>query len=301
MKTSTAALFADIVGNSDIRFSIFNVASRTFPPGYTFGPHAHRHIEVDFVERGSCGMLFGTEYVRFVANECVLIFPEVSHYFFTPARVRCALVQVEFAVDNFPWMSVPPGNDDALSFLREIRTHSRSFLKFQPKATLAACMRNIREESKGAEPGREEMLKLLFSEFFIRLSREISSLFDGVEPPAAGKLRLRTLVEAIRNEFDGELSIEELAGRVGTSSRYLRREFHSAFGLSISDYIQELRLRKARKLLSSSDLSVLEVALECGYASSQYFARIFKYAVGLTPSDYRSLVTAAHRDPSPSA
>jgi AraC-like DNA-binding protein len=297
MNSSTGSLIADLVANRHIVFAIDNVAVKCFPPYFTFGPHAHRFIEIDYIEEGWCGMLFGTDYVRLDKGDCLLIFPEVSHYFFTPGSVSCTLTQVEFALDNFPWMSLPASGEGALGFLAEIRTHSRSYLKLLPQRRLSECMKRIREERLGAERGREEMIRLLFSQFFILLSREIALLFGHDTRRAATNPRVRTLLQILQNEYDGELSIEALAARCGVGSRYLRREFRSVMGMGIGDYILELRLRKARKLLAEDRATVLDIAMESGFSSSQYFARVFKKAVGMTPRDFRSFIGRARSDP----
>jgi AraC-like DNA-binding protein len=293
MPTAAGSLIADLVSNRDILVAIDNAAVRIFPKAYTFGPHAHRFVEIDYIEEGSCAMIFGTEYVRLEGGDCLVIFPDISHYFFT------TLVQVEFALDNFPWLSLPPPGDGPLDFLREVRSHTRSYLKLLPRPALADCMKRIREEQQKEERGREEMMRLLFAQLFILLSRELAAFFGEEGGRASAKPRVRALLDLLRSEYSGELSIEDLAARCGASSRYLRREFRACLGMGIGEYVQELRLRKARSLLADRRLSVLEVALDCGFGSSQYFSRVFRRAVGMSPGQFRELLDLASRDPLP--
>jgi len=295
---SLGSFVADIVSNGDIHFPIDNVAVKILPPAYAFGPHAHRFIEVDFIEEGACGMLFGTEYVKLAANDCILIFPDVSHYFFTRARSGCTLVQVEFAAENLPGMSTLHAT--SLSFIDELKAGQHSFLKLQPKSSVVECIRAIREESADDAVGKDEMLKLLFARFFILLSREISAHFgeNPRESEGAGIAVLaRDLLVRLQNEGSGRISIEDIAATLGVSSRYLRRTFGSSFGTGIVEYLTGLRLRKARQLLGEGKLSVLEVALECGFSSSQYFDRVFRKATGMTPLAFRTLLESARTDP----
>ena len=78
------------------------------------------------------------------------------------------------------------------------------------------------------------------------------------------------------------------SARQGISSRFLRRYFTQEIGMSCLDYIQALRLNKAKELLWETSKSVTEIALETGYGTPQYFSRIFRQEIGMTPSEYRS-------------
>lgn len=284
----------------DIQFTIDNVAVRKFPAAFTFGPHAHRFIELDYIEEGGCGMLFGTELVRLGAGDCLLIYPDASHYFFTRARAGCTIVQLEFAVENFPWPALPGQSGANLAFLDEVRTHSQPFRKLHPGTGVSQCIRDIRQESAGTWRGKEEMLRLLFARLFILLSREVEGVYDVQSGLQAGEGTLARQAAAIlANEFGESLDFEELALRLGVSSRYLRRCFHEAWGMGIGEWLLGLRLRKASALLARPGLSVLEVALQCGFASSQYFARVFRKELGLAPLEFRALVARQGMDSLP--
>lgn len=94
--------------------------------------------------------------------------------------------------------------------------------------------------------------------------------------------------EIYSEHYQEPLQIEELAAGQGISSRFLRRYFTQETGMSCLDYIQALRLNKAKELLWETSKSVTEIALETGYGTPQYFSRIFRQEIGMTPSEYRS-------------
>jgi AraC-like DNA-binding protein len=84
-----------------------------------------------------------------------------------------------------------------------------------------------------------------------------------------------------------ELSLEEIARRLGTSYSNFRRIFRDHTGVSPHQYRLHLRLSRARELLLETGLSIKEVAFESGF-EEQYFCRLFKKTVGKTPSSYRT-------------
>ncbi len=86
--------------------------------------------------------------------------------------------------------------------------------------------------------------------------------------------------------FDPTLSAEALAADAGVSDAYLRRLFKEAHGISPKAYLQAVRLRRAKELLSLGFHTVGEVAAKCGYASIYHFCRVFKSETGLAPKEY---------------
>lgn len=95
------------------------------------------------------------------------------------------------------------------------------------------------------------------------------------------------------DEHIGEdLSLVRLADMIHFNPSYLSRLFKQEQGINLSDYIEQLRLRKAKKLLGSDELKVAEVGSLVGYDSPQSFTRFFKKMTRMTPQDYRVLAEA---------
>ena len=91
----------------------------------------------------------------------------------------------------------------------------------------------------------------------------------------------------IRQHYDEEFTLEELAQQFHVNSSYLSSLFVKKIGMSFSYYRNNLRIQRAKELLLHSDRSVSEIALEMGYGSISYFNRVFKEMVGITPVQYR--------------
>lgn len=87
---------------------------------------------------------------------------------------------------------------------------------------------------------------------------------------------------------DWDLSLPMLAEQSGFSEIYLRQLFHKYQGVSPKQYIQALRMQKARQLLSEGTLPVTVIAAQCGFSSIHHFCRAFKEVNGQTPGEYRN-------------
>lgn len=106
---------------------------------------------------------------------------------------------------------------------------------------------------------------------------------------AAGQRK--ALIRALADydpEAEGDFSLDGLAERLGLSSRQTARLVRGETGHSFRELKSGARIERARKLLASSDLSMLEVALRAGWNSTSQFHEAFRRSVGVTPARYRA-------------
>jgi transcriptional regulator GlxA family with amidase domain len=94
-------------------------------------------------------------------------------------------------------------------------------------------------------------------------------------------------VEAMEAHVAEPLTLDRLAGTAGLSSRQLNRLFTEKLGRPTMRYYRELRLQKAQSLLRNSPLTLTEIALATGFASSSHFSRAYAAQFGQPPSAYR--------------
>lgn len=81
--------------------------------------------------------------------------------------------------------------------------------------------------------------------------------------------------------------VARVVARAKVPERTLKRRFKSATGLALIDYVQNLRIEEAKRLLESSDRAVDEVSYEIGYEDASFFRRLFKRRTGVSPAQYR--------------
>lgn len=101
--------------------------------------------------------------------------------------------------------------------------------------------------------------------------------------------QLSRAMDAIHSFPGDELSLDMMAAAACMSKYHFLRLFRSAYGYSPHQYIQQLRIERARSMLSGSDTPVAEVADQLGFVNSQSFSRLFSQRMGVSPSRYRSL------------
>ena len=91
----------------------------------------------------------------------------------------------------------------------------------------------------------------------------------------------------IREELESQLTIQQVAQDLGISYSNFRKLFKEHTGLSPSTYQQDLRLQRAKELLTTTDMSIKEIAYCLNFESPDYFSAKFKAKTGRKPSDLR--------------
>ncbi len=111
----------------------------------------------------------------------------------------------------------------------------------------------------------------------------------GPEMKGNDEVLMERIVKVINAHIDDpELNVEKLSDEVGVSRTHLHRKMKDIIGMTPSDYIRNIRLKRACELLKCSDIEVTQVAYKIGFASQSHFSSHFKRYTGYSPSEYRA-------------
>lgn len=103
-----------------------------------------------------------------------------------------------------------------------------------------------------------------------------------------GPAWLNRVREILHDAFAEPLDLEQLAALAGVHRVHLAQAFRKAYGCTIGDYVRRLRVHHAAHELATTEASLVEVALGCGFYDQSHFTRTFKQYTGLTPGHYRT-------------
>lgn len=98
---------------------------------------------------------------------------------------------------------------------------------------------------------------------------------------------VRAAMDYMQRGCDRPPSMSEVARAVGCSRARLFRIFQQTAGMTPNDYLQRLRVSRAGELLTTTSRPITEIAIACGFSSSQYFSNVFRKYLGLTPTAFR--------------
>lgn len=112
------------------------------------------------------------------------------------------------------------------------------------------------------------------------------SVPPGLRYGSAGK-RLLPIIKLMDANLEDPLSLEEISICLGISRRQIERLFKHHLSRTPFQHYLTLRLAKARQLIELTDMSIMDVAVACGFVSSSHFSKTFRDHVGLLPSELR--------------
>lgn len=112
--------------------------------------------------------------------------------------------------------------------------------------------------------------------------KEIQKKTAAPEPPG-----IKTMKQFMKEHFRENITLDTIAASAFLSASYASRLFKKEMNISIMDYLLQLRMDDAKKLLRETTLPIDEISQKTGYADSSYFTKVFRKAMGMTPSRYR--------------
>ena len=134
------------------------------------------------------------------------------------------------------------------------------------------------------KPWKEEKLTGLISEAISSI-KEIS--FDDGKSENLQDSQKSIIKKYIKENYKRDISAGDVAGILGYSDVYFSKIFKQLFDDTFINYLTNLRIEKAKVLLKDVSFNIKEVGASVGYTDSNYFTKVFKRAVGMSPSEYR--------------
>ncbi len=237
--------------------------------------HEHDFFECFYVESGRGWQTFADGDAELRVGELHFVRPEHGHGLRPRATGSLAFVNAAFeprvAETALEWSPV----------LREIWRSGRRPRRIDLTPDQRGVFLGLVERC--AMSGREPADALWF---LLGLGRLLRSTVEGV----AGEGLPDWLAAALPRAGEAEnlrLGLPRLVSLCGRSHEHVARTFRERLGVTPTDWLNGERIRRARRLLETTRLSVLEVALECGFESVSYFHDRFRAAAGVAPLQYR--------------
>ena len=245
-------------------------------------PHCHPYCELFYVESGACSFFIGNNMFDLHEGDFMFIPPQVFHYTRYPYEA-CKRSNIFFReeVAGEKVRAVMPLKGEFFAQTRIFQVPEA--YRGQISALIARMMR----EQKIGDERSAPMLEALLSELLLLCSREcrfLSSLPDAIHTTDS---QIVKAAQFISEKYMDDIAMADIAAAAGYSPNYLSRKFREAAGIGVHEYLVFIRLQHAALELMSTDDSVTEIALRCGFSDGNYFKDAFKKKYGVTPRAYR--------------
>lgn len=162
-----------------------------------------------------------------------------------------------------------------------------------PSANVLALLQMLTEEIVTKEPGYVKAVEGLIGKLILDTARSViptPALAEVAENlgQTHSKSLVQQLTRFLADNYDRPLNLEIIARQVNLSERQISRLFKSQTGLTIMDYLNNLRLEAASQLLMQRKLSIKEIAEATGFKDVRYFMTLFRKFSGKTAGEYRN-------------
>ena len=114
------------------------------------------------------------------------------------------------------------------------------------------------------------------------LKRKLPDYHCGLTPTQLARVK-----HLVYGKIDQEVSLQQMAKAAGLSTNYFNQMFRKSTGQAAHQFVLAARVEHAKDLLKSPRLRILDVAISCGFQTSQHFARVFRSVCSVTPTEYR--------------
>ena len=253
--------------------------------------HWHDEFEFGVVTRGS--LIYKTNQHEYVLNEgdAVFINSGVLHYLHLLVPAPEARIYTQFfdrsflagsAESIFDMKYVTPVIEqkqlDLIPFYHN-RKNDRYFL-----SQLADAARIAQEGKAFYEFRLRNLFSSLWETIYSRATEleavDMTESMHDIE-------RVKIMLTFIREHYHEKLTVPQIADCIPVSERECYRLFQNNLGMTPTEFLISLRLKKARDLLITTRKSVVEIALESGFGNSSYFGKVFRQEFHMSPGDYR--------------
>jgi AraC-like DNA-binding protein len=275
------AFYEKIPNNDDTSF----LARKISVPYFDTPLHFHPEYELTLILRGNGKRFVGDSVENFEGEDLVLLGSNLPHFWRSDKSLRenCPIseaIVVQFSVD---FVNNILGKLPECKLIISMLNLAKSGIKFSDSLTLLF-------EKLLIEKGAKRLSLLI--EILEKLSQStdyqiLATKNFNIKPDDSENERMRKVLEFTLDNFQNEISINEIADLANLTVPSFCRYFKSRTRKTYIDYLNEIRISHARKLLINNELGISQIGLECGFQNLSNFHRIFKKQVGTTPLVYR--------------
>ena len=250
-----------------------NVGDVTYPPGSSFGPRRMRDYEFVWIIEGDIEYRWGDTVTPASSGALILCRPGETDFFRWDILKPTRHAYFHFDIARHPedW---PPRN--LWPLVRQMGSEDITL----------ALFRHILAHAGSCDPGHLHVAASLMVSAFVTGH---ASAPDPTPSPAPDSVNraLHLMQTRLAEDPSSEITLADLAAAAFVSAEHLCRQFRASTGLSPIRTVRFARLDQAAFMLTRSNSSVKEVAFRCGFATPFHFARVFRSAFGLTPTEMR--------------
>ena len=258
---------------------------------FTYPLHQHKEFELNFIEHGKgVRRIVGDSVEEIGDYELVLIGGDNLEHVWEQGRCRSKDIReitIQFSPDIFGGELLSKNQFASIRRMLRKADHGLAFSLSSIMKVYSTLDTMAQEQERFVQ-----FLKFLYVLYELSISDEArvlaSSSFAHTERSTESR-RVQKVKQYINDNYAKPLMLSDLAGLVGMSPVAFSRFFRQRTGRTLSDYIVDIRLGYAARMLVDSTKNISEICYECGFNNLSNFNRTFKAKRNYTPRDFRAM------------
>ncbi|MDD2959395.1 MAG: AraC family transcriptional regulator [Lachnospiraceae bacterium] len=271
-------LKTDSPEESILQGHLLYVASAMYDTDWNSVLHTHYFTELFYVRRGKGSFQMGNEIFDVFTDDLVLISPHTEH-----TERSSNAEPLEYIVLGVEGLTFARPDGSPLTYGK---INCRS-----DHATIRFCLDTMVREMQLNSVYQTTLCQQLLNVVLIYVLRT-EKMHLTVASLANASREISIVKEYIDSHFKSTVTLNELAQTAHLNKYYLVHHFTQTYGLSPINYLLERRVEECKRLLSSTDYSISQIAQFTGFSSGSYFSQRFRTSTGMTPQQYRRQFSA---------
>ena len=152
---------------------------------------------------------------------------------------------------------------------------------------LQKTLQHVKQTMHSVEGFRNFQVELSMVQWMTWLMNKVFDLTQEERKEKTEKRITDQVIDYIREHYTEDINRNTLSERFHFSPEYIGKMFRKDIGTSLNDYINSLRVEKAKHLLENTNTKVIDIALEVGFDTLPYFSSVFKKYTGVSPAEFR--------------
>lgn len=247
--------------------------------------HFHPWWEILYIVSGERTFFYANRTLHIQAGTFLCIAPGVLHRAINPADEVCSLYNLYFGDNGNPTSS----EDSRMHSIQGLLDDLDPCIALSPsnQAVVTSLFERVAHELLNPQKSTDALVWSLVTQMLVCVQRENGIDTSSVQVSEHMKGRLSELMDYLNAHFREDLTLEDVARRFDVTPAHLSRTFKKATRFGFVEYINTQRVAECCRLLRTTDLSVLDIALQCGFGSLTQFGRCFRELTGSSPRGYR--------------
>lgn len=254
------------------------------PPSFTM-KHFHEHDknELFFMIDGICTIYIEDKIYK-VQNGNILLIPAgVSHKTTYIANYKNSRIILYFNNEELDWLESQFGK----SILHTLRNNFVIQIPEKRRKYVIELLESITYEFKGVDYMSISFVRAYFYQLMLFLLRCQMYKENVISKMDVANEQIQKVIEYIIQNFRNEITLSETADFFSISQSNLSKKFKAFTGYRFKEYVIDLKTHAAADALINTNLSITDIALQCGFSDSNSFGDTFKRIYRVSPSEYR--------------